>query len=132
MKAVSGSITRAINSGALIKCADNSGAKEVEVISFKTYKGKKRRYPRGGVGDVVTCRVKKGVFKFSHKVQYVVIVRQKKEYRRSNGIRICFEDNALILVDKKINPLGSEIKGPIAKEVVERFLHLGKIASIVV
>ena len=132
MKAVSAKITRAINSGAMLKCADNSGAKEVEIISFKTYKGRKRRYPRGGVGEVVTCTVKKGAYKLRHKVQYGVIVRQKKEYRRASGIRISFEDNALILVDKKITPIGSEIKGPIAKEVVERFPHIGKIASIVV
>ncbi|HIE41098.1 MAG TPA: 50S ribosomal protein L14 [Candidatus Aenigmarchaeota archaeon] len=132
MKAVSAKITRAINSGAMLKCADNSGAKEVMVISFRTYKGRKRRYPRGGVGDIVSCVVKKGDYKLRHKVQYGVIIRQKKEYKRTNGIRVCFEDNALILVDKKLNPLGSEIKGPVAKEVVERFLHLGKIVSIVI
>jgi len=132
MKAISARVTRAINSGSILRCADNSGAKEVMVISFKTYKGRKRRYPRGGVGDVVSCLVKKGEYKLRHKVHYGVIIRQKKEYRRANGIRVCFEDNALILVDKKLNPLGSEIKGPVAKEVVERFVHLGKIASLVV
>jgi len=132
MKAISAKITRAINSGSMLKCADNSGAKEVMVISFKTYKGRKRRYPKGGVGDVVSCVVKKGEYKLKHKVHYGIIIRQKKEYRRSNGIRICFEDNALILVDKKLNPLGSEIKGPVAREVVERFVHLGKIASLVI
>ena len=132
MKAVSAKVTKGINSGSTVKCVDNSGAKEVEIISFKTYKGRKRRHPRGGVGDVVTCTVKKGAYKLRHKVHLGIIVRQKKEYRRANGIRICFEDNAVILVDKKITPLGSEIKGPIAKEVVERFLHIGKIASTVV
>ncbi|HDI06634.1 MAG TPA: 50S ribosomal protein L14 [Candidatus Aenigmarchaeota archaeon] len=132
MKAISGKVVKALNSGSILNCADNSGAKKVQIISFKTYKGRKRRYPSGGVGDVVTCVVKKGDFKLRHKLQYGVIIRQKKEYRRSNGMRICFEDNALILVDKKITPLGSEIKGPMAKEVVERFLPLGKIASIVV
>ncbi|RLJ02637.1 MAG: 50S ribosomal protein L14 [Candidatus Aenigmatarchaeota archaeon] len=132
MKAISAKVVKALNSGSILNCADNSGAKKVQIISFKTYKGRKRRYPRGGVGDVVTCVVKKGVFKLRHKIQYGVIIRQKKEYRRKNGIRVCFEDNALILVDKKINPIGSEIKGPVAKEVVERFLQIGKISSIVV
>lgn len=132
MKALSGRVVKALNSESMLSCADNSGAKKVQIISFKTYKGRKRRHPRGGVGDVVTCTVKKGDFKLRHKIQYGVIIRQKKEFRRANGIRVCFEDNALILVDKKITPLGSEVKGPMAKEVVERFLPLGKIASIVV
>lgn len=132
MKAISGRVVKALNSESMLNCADNSGAKKVQISSFKTYKGRKRRYPRGGVGDVVICTVKKGKFKLRHKLQYGVIIRQKREYRRSNGIRICFEDNALILVDKKITPLGSEVKGPIAREVVERFLPIGKIASIVV
>lgn len=132
MKGVSGKVTRALNSESMLNCADNSGAKLVQIINFKNYKGRKRRFPRGGVGDVVSCVVKKGDFKLRHKVHYGVIIRQKKEYRRSNGIRVCFEDNAVILVDKKMNAIGSEVKGPMAKEVVERFLPLGKLASIVV
>jgi large subunit ribosomal protein L14 len=132
MKAISGKVVKALNSESMLNCADNSGAKKVQIISFKTYKGRKRRHPRGGVGDVVTCVVKRGDFKLRHKLQYGVIIRQKKEFRRGNGIRVCFEDNALILVDKKLSPIGSDVKGPMAKEVVERFLPLGKIASIVV
>ncbi|OYT43479.1 MAG: hypothetical protein B6U88_00990 [Candidatus Aenigmarchaeota archaeon ex4484_56] len=68
MKAISAKVTKALNSGSLLDCADNSGAKKVKIISFKTYKGRKRRHPRGGVGDVVSCTVKKGVFKLRHKV----------------------------------------------------------------
>ncbi|MCK4730582.1 MAG: 50S ribosomal protein L14 [Candidatus Aenigmarchaeota archaeon] len=132
MKALTSKVVKSLNSESMVNCADNSGAKKIQIISFKTYKGRKRRFPRGGVGDVVSCVVKKGDFKLRHKVQYGVVVRQKKEYRRNNGMRVCFEDNAVILVDQKITPMGSEVKGPMAKEVVERFLHLGKIASIVV
>ncbi len=132
MKALTSKVVKSLNSESMVNCADNSGAKKIQIISFKTYKGRKRRFPRGGVGDVVSCVVKKGDFKLRHKVQYGVVVRQKKEYKRNNGIRVCFEDNAVILVDQKITPMGSEVKGPMAKEVVERFLHLGKIASIVV
>ncbi len=132
MKALTSKVVKSLNSESIVNCADNSGAKKIQIVSFKTYKGRKRRFPRGGVGDVVICVVKKGEFKLRHKIQYGVIVRQKKEYRRNNGIKVCFEDNAVILVDQKINPIGSEVKGPMAKEVVERFLHLGKIASIIV
>ena len=53
-------------------------------------------------------------------------------YRRKNGIRIKFEDNAAVIVDEKGEPKGTEIKGPVAKEAVERFSALGRIASIVV
>ena len=62
-----------------------------------------------------------------------VIVRQKKEYRRPDGTRIKFEDNAaVVLKDDKGNPKGTLIKGPIAKEVVERWPAIAKIAKIVV
>lgn len=132
MKTISSKVVKALNSESMLNCADNTGAKKVQIISFKVYKGRKRRYPRGGVGDVISCVVKKGEYKLRHKVQYGIIVRQKKEFRRNNGMRICFEDNAVILVDKGLSPLGKEIKGPIAREVVERFLPVGKIASIVV
>lgn len=132
MKAVSSKVVRALTTESVLNCADNSGAKKVKIINFKNYHGRKRRYPRGGVGDVVTCAVTKGAFKLRHKVHYGIIVRQKKEFRRNNGVRLCFEDNAIILVDKKLNALGSEIKGPIAREVVEKFLPIGKLASIVV
>ena len=58
--------------------------------------------------------------------------RQKKEYRRPNGMRIKFEDNAAVLINEKGEPRGTRIKGPIAKEVVERFSVIGKIATIVI
>ncbi|MGC9310579.1 MAG: uL14 family ribosomal protein [Candidatus Aenigmatarchaeota archaeon] len=132
MKGVSSNVVRALTTESVLNCADNSGAKKVKIINFKNYKGRKRRYPKGGVGDIATCTVTKGEFKLRHKVHFGIIVRQKKEFKRSNGTRLCFEDNAIILVDKKLNALGSEIKGPIAREVVERYLPIGKLASIVV
>ena len=58
--------------------------------------------------------------------------RQKKSYRRLSGERIAFEDNAVaILKDDKGNPKGTQIKGPIAREVLERWPQVAKIASIV-
>ncbi|MEM5819670.1 MAG: uL14 family ribosomal protein, partial [Candidatus Aenigmatarchaeota archaeon] len=73
-----------------------------------------------------------GDTKIKHEVVLAVVVRQKKEYRRANGMRIKFEDNAVVLVNERGEPRGTRIKGPIAKEVVERFSAIGKIASMVV
>ena len=132
MKAVKARITKAIPVGASIVCADNTGAKRLELISVFGYKGVRRRKPSAGVADVVKCSVKEGTVKWRKQVVRAVIIRQKKEYRRLTGLRVEFEDNAAVLVNEKNEPLGSQVKGPMAKEVTERFLSLGKIASVVV
>ncbi len=132
MKAVSARITKALNVGSYINCADNTGAKLLQIISVIGYKGKRRRYPKAGVGDMVKVVVKEGDVKLKKQVFTAVIIRQKKEYRRKEGIRIAFEDNAAVLVSEEGEPKGTVIKGPVAREVVERFPALGKIASIVV
>lgn len=132
MKAIKARITRGIPVGALIECADNTGAKKLKVISVFGYKGRRRRAPSAGIADVVNCSVKEGTVKWRKQVVRAIIVRQKKEFRRLNGLRVQFEDNAAIIVNEKDEPQGSQIKGPIAKEVTERFLTIGKIASIVV
>ncbi len=61
-----------------------------------------------------------------------MIVRQKKAYRRVDGSRIAFEDNAAILVSEEGMPKGTEIKGPVAKEAAERWVKIGSLASIVI
>ena len=62
-----------------------------------------------------------------------IIVRQKKEFRRADGTRVKFEDNAaIILKDDKGNPKGTILKGPIPKEVADRWPAIAKMASIVV
>ena len=66
-------------------------------------------------------------------VVHAIIVRQKKEYKRTDGSRIKFEDNAVVVLkDEKGNPKGTMFKGAIAKEVCERWPGIAKIASIVV
>ena len=132
MKAIGSKVTKALSVGSRIKCIDNSGAKEMEIIAVKGFKGRRRMRPKAGVSDLVICTVKKGDEKIRHEVVRVVIVRQKKEYRRPNGLRIKFEDNAGVIVNEKGEPRGTQIKGPIAKEVVERFPTVGKLASMVV
>lgn len=133
MKPISAKITKGIQLETRLVCADNSGAKELGLIAVLGYKGKKRRLPKAGVGDVIICAVKKGKEKLRSQVVYAVIVRQKKEYVRRDGTHIRFADNAAVLVNQKtFDPQGTEIRTVIAKEVVERFSMIGKIASIVV
>jgi large subunit ribosomal protein L14 len=132
MKAVKARITRALNVGSYLTCADNTGAKILQIISVSGYKGVRRRMPKAGVGDMVKCSVKEGDVKMRKQVVNAVIIRQRAKYRRTDGMRICFEDNAAVVVDDRGEPKGTEIKGPVAKEVVERFSSIGKISSIVV
>ena len=132
MKAVTANIARSIHLKTRLVCADNSGAKEIELIAVKGYKGKLRRLPKAGVGDVIICSVKKGKEKLRKTVVYAVVVRQRKEYRLDDGERVKFLDNAAVLVNPKtFEPQGTEIRSVIAKEAVERFSPIGKIASIV-
>ena len=69
----------------------------------------------------------------THEKVQAVIVRQKKEYRRPDGTRVKFEDNAVVILkDDKGNPKGTIFKGPIAKEAVSRWPGIAKLAGIVV
>lgn len=131
MKALKARVTKGIMVGTTIECADNTGAKKLKVIAVKGYHGRKRRLQSAGVGNIVVCSVKKGTQKWRKQVVKVAIIRQKKEYRRKEGIRVKFEDNAGIIVNDKTEPQGSRIKGPVAREVTERFLSIGKIVSFV-
>ena len=132
MKAVKAKITRGIPVNSLIECADNTGAKVLNVIAVIGYKGVRRRVPACGVGDMIVCSVRQGTVKWRKQVVRAVVIRQKKEYRRKNGMRIAFEDNAAVLVNEKGEPLGTQIKGPVAREAVDRFSVIGKIASFIV
>jgi large subunit ribosomal protein L14 len=132
MKPIKSSITRGIPVGAYIECADNTGAKKLQVISLFGYKGRRRRKPTAGIADLVNCTVKEGTVKWRKQIVRAVIIRQKKEFRRPDGLRIKFEDNAAVMVNEKGEPVGTQIKGPIAREVVERFMSIGKIVSTVV
>jgi len=132
MKAVSARTTAGINLGAKMISADNSGAKIVKIVSVKKGKGRKGKQQCAKLGDWVKVSVKKGVPDMKGKVFDAVLIRQKKSWRRLNGERVAFEDNAVaILKDEKGNPKGTQIKGPIAKEILERWPQVAKIASIV-
>lgn len=131
MKPIGSNITRTLDIGAELTCADNSGAQKLEIIGVKSRKGRRSRRTSAGVGDQVTVKILKGDQEVKHQVFDAVIVRQAKEYQRPDGTRVEFEDNAAVLVEEGI-PKGSVTRGPIAKEVVQRFSPVGKIASQVV
>ena len=100
--------------------ADNTGARELLVI--RVLGGSKRRY--GHIGDIVVATVKAasphGAVKKSEVVK-AVIVRTAKEYRREDGSYIRFDDNAAVLLDADgLNPKGTRIFGPVARELRER------------
>lgn len=133
MLAVKAKIVKSMNQGSLIETCDNSGAKIVKIVSVKGHKTRKGKVQAAGVGDLVLCSVKKGKQDVRKKVMFGVIVRQKKEYRRRDGTRIKFEDNAIVILkDDKGNPKGTIFKGPIAKEATERWPGISKVASIIV
>ena len=132
MKAISTRVTKPLSVGSYLNCADNTGVKVFQIISVRGFKGKRRTKPKAGVGSLVICRVHTGTEKVRRQKFKAVIIRQKKEYRRANGMRIRFEDNAAVMVDDKFEAKGSLIKGPVAREAVERFKSIGKTASIIV
>lgn len=115
-----------------VKVADNSGAKEVMIISIL---GRKKgiSYQRfGRVGEIVIGSVKKAVpngkITEGDKV-YGVIVRTHKEIRRNDGSYIRFDDNAIVIIGKGTKvPVGSRVFGPIAREVKD--MGFDKIASL--
>lgn len=132
MKGISSKVTKCLPVGAILNCADNTGAKELQIISVKGFKGKRKKKPAAGLASFITCRVYKGSEKVRHEIHKAVVIRQRKEFKRSDGMSIAFEDNAAVIVNEKGEPKGSLIKGPVAREVVERFPAIGKIASIIV
>jgi len=132
VKAVSARITRALPTGARVECADNTGAKVVEVIAVKNYKGVHRRYPAGGVGDLLVVSVKKGTPEMRKQVLYAVVIRQKRPYRRRDGTMVSFEDNAVVITNEKGDAKGTDIKGPVAREAAERWAQIAAKASIIV
>jgi large subunit ribosomal protein L14 len=112
----------------MLALADNSGARKVAV--FRVWGGYKKRY--GQLGDIVTGSVKEatphGLVK-KGEVVHLVIVRQRKEYRRADGTYIRFSDNAGVIVDPNTkDPRGSRIFGPIARELKVRGFN--KIVSL--
>jgi len=112
----------------ILKPADNTGAKRVAV--FRVWGGYKKRY--GQLGDIVTGSVKEAVphgMVKKGEVVHMVVIRQRKEYRRADGSYIRFSDNAGVIIDPKSkDPKGTRIFGPVAREL--RWKKFMKIISL--
>ncbi len=132
MKAINAVSTKGLTHRSRCVCTDNSGAKEVMIVAVFKFRGRKRMTPKAGIADLVNIVVKKGKPEIRKKVERAVIVRVTKEYRRKDGMRVKFEDNAVVLVDDKGLPKASEIKGVVAKEVGERYPKIAGLAQAVV
>jgi large subunit ribosomal protein L14 len=133
MKAVKSKVTKALPIGANVIAADNSGAKVIQIISVKGYKTRTKKLAAAGVSDLIIGAVKVGDTEMRHKVVPAVIIRQKKEFTRPDGMKVKFEDNAaVVLKDVRLGlPKGTLIKGPLAKEVAIRWPSVAKQATIV-
>jgi large subunit ribosomal protein L14 len=107
--------------------ADNSGAKEVLVI--KVLGGTRRRY--ANIGDIITVTVKKatpsGVVKKGEVVK-AVVVRTVHGLKRKDGSHIKFDDNAAVIIKEDLNPRGTRIFGPVARELRDK--NFMKIVSL--
>ncbi len=116
-----------IQANSVLEVADNSGAKKVMCI--KVLGGSLRRYAR--IGDVVVVSVKEALPDGNVKKGTVakgVIVRTKKEMRRTDGSYIRFDQNAIVLLDAQGEPIGTRIFGPVAREL--RWKEYMKIVSL--
>ncbi|MFC1600381.1 50S ribosomal protein L14 [Patescibacteria group bacterium] len=102
-----------------LQVADNTGAKLVQCI--KVLGGSKRRYAR--IGDVIVVSVKeaapKGIVK-KKSVERAVVVRTRKELGRKDGSWIRFDENAVVIINKDLQPKGTRVFGPVARELRDR------------
>ncbi len=125
-------VTRVLPVGAQIICADNTGAKILEIIMVHKIKTRASRLPAAAVGDYVSVVVKKGPAELRKQVHGAVIIRQKYPVRRLNGVRVIFEDNAAVLITPEGEIKGTDIKGPVAAEASEKWPRVANLASMVV
>ena len=111
-----------------LSAADNSGAREVQCI--KVLGGSRRRYAR--IGDIIKVSVKDAIPRGRVKkgeVYNAVVVRSAKGVRRADGSVIRFDNNAAVLLNNKLEPVGTRIFGPVTRELrTERFMKIISLA----
>lgn len=115
-----------------LKVADNTGAREL--LTIRVLGGSTRRF--AGIGDTIVATVKEAVPGGNVKagdVVKAVIVRTKKETRRSDGSYIAFDENAAVLIKNDTEPRGTRIFGPVARELREKkFMRIVSLAPEVI
>lgn len=104
----------------------------MRIVQVDGYKGRLRRLPSGGVGSMITVSVLKGPPELRKKLVKAIIVRQRKPYRRADGTWVQFDDNAGIIVEPNGDPKGSDVRGPVAQEAIQRWPAMSGIAKVVV
>ncbi|TFF99807.1 MAG: 50S ribosomal protein L14 [Promethearchaeota archaeon] len=118
--------------GSKILISDNSGAKVARIINVDHKKTRQRRLPQATVGDICTVSIRKGKPELRGNLLKAVIIRQKRIFRRIDGTRLCFEDNAGVIVSPEGEPKGTEVRGPVAREAAEVFPRLASISSLII
>lgn len=118
--------------GAVMNCADNSGARNLYVLSVKGFGARLNRLPAASAGDMVMATVKKGKPELRKKVMPAVVVRQSRPWRRKDGVYLYFEDNAGVIVNPKGEMKGSAITGPVAKECADLWPRIASSSGVVV
>src|SRR3989344_4330891 len=98
MKGLTASITRGLPVNSIMPACDNSGAKMVKIFNVQGLKTRKGRKPSAAIGDLVMGSVVKGRPDMRKQVVFAVIVRQRQSYKRADGSRIKFEENALVVL----------------------------------
>ena len=122
-------ITLGLPVGAIMNCADNTGAKNLFIMAVGGISGRLNRLPAASLGDMVLATVKKGKPELRKKVLPAVVIRQRKTLRRKDGTFIYFEDNAGVIVNNKGEMKGSAITGPVAKECADLWPRIASNAS---
>ncbi len=122
---------RGLPVGARLTCIDNTGAKVVQIIMTPKIKGVHRRTPTAGVGDLVIVSVKKGATEMRRQILKAVIVRQRRPFRRPDGIMVQFEDNAAVIITDTGETKGTMIKGAVAIEAAERWPKIAALAATI-
>jgi large subunit ribosomal protein L14 len=117
-----------IQAQTVLEVADNSGAKVVQCI--KVLGGSRRRY--AGLGDVIVVSIKEALPGSKVKkgdTARAVVVRTKREYRRQDGSYIKFDNNSAVLITQQLEPVGTRIFGPVARELRgKRFMKIISLA----
>ena len=122
-------MTRGVQMESRLRCVDNSGAKEVKIIGVKGCSKTLNTLPNAAPGDIIVVSVKKGKPELRKKVVLAVVVRQRKTIKRKDGVNIRFEDNACVIIDDKGALKGTQISGPIPREVAEAWPKIASQAS---
>ena len=118
--------------GSVMNCADNTGAKNLYIVSVKGIKGRLNKIPGATVGNMVMATCKKGKPELRKKVMPAIIVRQRKAWKRVDGGGfVYFEDNAAVIVNAKGDMKGSAISGPVAKECADLWARIASAAGTV-